>query len=196
MELEELKSAWATLDARLQNQELLRAALLRETLKSKSDTALGRMINYGYFGLTIGILGICAMIWIACTFTIPTTLAKITYYGALLCVIYGTVQQIIGLHKLQSIDYTRSVSDNLQSVCNYQLFYRKQMVIILIWVAIIILAAVLNYLIFFRIETWRLICCFGALAVGAIGGVWEYKRMYRKNIAIIKQSLEELKGLE
>jgi hypothetical protein len=66
------------------------------------------------------------------------------------------------------------------------------MVIILIWVAIIILAAVLIYLTFFRIETWRLMLCISGLAGGAVWGVWEYKRMYRKNITIIQHSLEEL----
>jgi hypothetical protein len=45
-------------------------------------------------------------------------------------------------------------------------------------------------------ETWRMTLFLSALAVGFVWNIWEYKRMYRKNIAIIQQSLEELKGLE
>jgi len=197
MELEELKTVWASFDKRLENQELLKSAILRETLKSKSDTALGRMINYGYFGLASVVLVLAASFYVEFFVRRPFNLGFEIILGFAFVILgYGLYQGIKLLCTLHQIDFSKSVADNLTKVHKYCRLYMQQLKILLPAIGLLITGCVINYLLTYKIEAWRLVAIAGALAGGTVWGVWEYKRMYRKNIDIISQSLEELKNLE
>ncbi|MDR1518330.1 MAG: hypothetical protein LBS52_09665 [Dysgonamonadaceae bacterium] len=195
MELEELKTAWTSLNQRLERQELLKSAILRETLKSKSDTSLSRMINYGYFSLVTQVLGLFFMIWIAFLPHIDSLTLEIVYYAVMFGVVCALISQIISLKKLQKIDFSLPISENLNYVREYKTIYINILKVVLSYSGFLLLI-VIGYVAFFmKTEPWRLIVIFGALSLGAVWGCWEYKRMYQKNIEALQKSLEELREL-
>ncbi|MDR0507794.1 MAG: hypothetical protein LBH32_13405 [Dysgonamonadaceae bacterium] len=197
MELEELKNVWNSFETRLQQQKMLEKVILKESLLSKSDKGLSIMINYGYFGLTLIVLGLFTLIWVIFQVADLTTLpVRITLYMTVVYVIYALIQGIIGLLKLQKIDLSAPIMENLQRVNSYRIYYNKQVIIILLGgVAVMVITIIISYF-FTKMQAWQWITLFGALGVGAVGTWWEYKRMYQKNIDTIQKSLEELKELE
>jgi hypothetical protein len=196
MELEELKNVWNSFDTRLQQQEMLEKVILKESLVSKSDKGLGRIINYGYFGLTLIVFGLFVLIWAIFSFTNHPLPLRIGLYMTLIFCIYGLVQQIIGLSKLHKIDLSSPIRENLQRVSVYRIYYNKQLIIMLAGAVILLIPIIISLFFFVKAQTWKWIFLFGALAMATVGTWWEYKQMYQKNIGIIQKSLEELKELE
>ncbi|GHT76897.1 membrane protein [Bacteroidia bacterium] len=196
MELEELKKVWNSFDTRLQQQEMLEKVILKESLVSKSDKGLGRMINYGYFGLTLIVFGLFVLIWAIFSFTNRPLPLRIGLYMTLIFCIYGLIQQITGLSKLHKIDLSSPIRENLQRVSSYRIYYHKQFIVMLSSAAILVIPIIISHFFFVKAQIWQWIFLFGALAMGAVGSWWEYRQMYQKNINTIQKSLEEMKELE
>ena len=195
MELEELKKAWNTFDPQLQQQDMLKA-ILKDSLVNKSDKGLSRMINYGYFGLTIMVLGLFVCIWAVFQFPDRPLTIRIGLYMTVIFVLYGIIQGVIGLSKLLKIDFSSSIKENMQKISSYRVWYHKQLIIILVSVSILVIPVIIDLFTFEKAQTWKWFVLFGALGVGAVGTWWEYKQMYQKNIQSIQKSLEELEELK
>jgi hypothetical protein len=191
MELEELKKTWSSLDGRLEQQEIWQTAVRKENLISRSDRHLSRMINYGYFGLTLCVAGLAVQIW-ALTLQRPLYLKA---EGALTMVIvlYAIVMGVKGLVKLQKIDFTMPVSENIRQIQAYQVWYHVQLKVILAGAALLVVGIIVLFLFFMKVQPWLWTALAGAVSVGAVGSWWEYKRMYQRNVGSILQNMNELK---
>jgi hypothetical protein len=194
MEPEELKKTWNSLDGRLQRQEIWQTAVRKENLTGKSDRHLSRMINYGYFGLTMCVVGLALVIW-ALTLQRPLYL-KTCVVLALVLVLYSIVTGVAGLVKLQKINFTVPVSESIRQIRAYQAWYHVQLKVILAYVALLVACVVVIFLFFMKVEPSQWAALAGAVSVGAVGSWWEYKRMYQKNVDSILQNMNELKDFE
>jgi len=197
MEIEKLKEIWTSLDNRMQQQEGLKTTIIKEMLLSKSDKALSRMINWGYFGLVSILFFTPVLILVymyAPIYQVATT--KLVFVGAFVLIIFIFTIGIIGLIKLHKIDFSKPVSSNIVMVNKYKVFYKRMTLIISLFTVIFFVLLFITYFYLPHMEPWRLIGLFSAISAGFVLGFWEYKRMGMKNINSILRSLEELKELE
>ena len=195
MELEKLKEIWTSLDNRMQQQEGLKAAIIKEMLLNKSDKALSRLINYSYFGLVLGASAIPFMTW---AFGFAYTTIKISIFLIVfVMLIWSLIGGIIGLVKLHKIDFSKSLSSNITVISKYKIFYKRGAFITYLLVLLIIVLLVVDiFQVSYKIESWRWAALLSAIPIGTAAGYWEYKRMGMRNINSILNSLEELKELE
>jgi len=195
MELEKLKEIWTSLDNRMQQQEGLKTVIIKEMLINKSDKALNRLINYIYFGVISGIVFLPVLIWV---WTLSSTamnriVVPIVFLFFLLSIITGVIQ----LLKLHKVNFSNSIKENNRIVNKIVLFNKWILIItnitgLLLFILMIIIAltSISN------VELWKMCALIAGLFIGAIGAMWEYKRVYRRNFDTILNSLEELKELE
>jgi hypothetical protein len=199
METEELKKTWNSLDEHLRRQEILNTALMKENLLGKSNKRLGQMVNYGYFGLALMTAGLTsvaytlAILLIHFGFGRPLTLI---ISAVVLFILFIIVAGFVGLTKLQKIDFSAPISENMRRTGEYRLWYSKinRIAWIFFGAQITVLFAVMALFETMPAWTWAVVC--GSTGVGIILGRWEYKRMFRKNIDSILKNLEELKKME
>lgn len=194
MESEELKKTWSSLDARLRRQEILNTAIVKENLTGKSDKRLGRMINYSYFGLTVVTLLLAVVINALVHLNEPyiVTIAWVIILFLLFTVATG----IIGLVKLQKINFSSPVSESIRHMRDYCVWYRKLYITACICCGILAAGILVAVMIFENLPAWKWSSVAGALGGGIVACWWEYKRMFRKNTDSILKNLEELKALE
>lgn len=195
MELEELKGIWTSLDNRMQQQEVLKTTLIKEMLISKSDKALSRLINYSYFGIILCLALLPLMIW---GWTFPINfLAKILLTLVIPFIVLGLIIGIIQLVKLNKIDFTKFVNQNIYLVQKVNIFNKRYLFASYsIGFVLFILSLIIALINSSHIEPWRWGVFCAIIPIGIIGAFWEYKRMYRRNFNSILKSLEELKELE
>ena len=195
MELDELKNTWSSLDERLKKQEVLKENILKEVLQSKSGKSLSRLTNYTYLGIVLSLIGIIPMVY---------TVTSI-YFGIfktsifILCICLLLVAAIVGIYNvihLNKIDFTGNISDNIRLTKIYEIRVKKQMIPIYIFAAVIFIMAIIASLLSPNMEAWRWAAIFVCMGIGIVGGVWEYKKMYKANVKSILKSMDDLKELE
>ena len=195
MELEKLKEIWTSLDNRMQQQEGLKTAIIKEMLLSKSDKALSRMINWGYFGLVLTLCLTPVLIWAYMhAYRVAATVPM--FASAFVLIFFVITLGIIGLVKLHKIDFSKPVSDNIVMVNKYKIFYKRMTLIMCLFVLIFLVLCFISFFQLPHMESWRLVGILFSIPFGLVLGYWEYKRMGMKNINSILKSLEELKELE
>ena len=195
MELEKLKEIWTSFDNRMQQQEGLKTTIIKEMLLSKSDKALSRLINYGYFGIVLVISCIPLLLW-AFSF-VHTTMKTIIFLILFMLLIWTLAGGIFGLIKLHKIDFSKSMSSNIIIISKYKIFYKRGTLITYCIVALIVVLFNVDYFLLpYRMVFWRWAVVLFSLPISIVGGCWEYKRMGMKNIDSIIKCLEELKELE
>ena len=195
MELEKLKEIWTSLDERMQQQEGLKTAIIKEMLFNKSDKALSRLINYSYFGVIFGIVVLPVLIW---GWTLSSAaMSRIVVPIVALFILFYIIVMVIQLLKLYKVNFSNPIKDNNSIVNEIVIFNKRALIItniagfmLFIPVIIVTLMTISN------VEPWRMGALIAALFIGAIGAVWEYKRVYKRNFDTILKSLEELKELE
>ncbi|MDR2776316.1 MAG: hypothetical protein LBC19_16580 [Tannerella sp.] len=199
METEELKKTWNLLDEHLRRQEILNTALMKENLLGKSTKRLGQMINYSYFGLALMTVGLVAVAY--------TLAIQIIYFGfgrlhsiimlvVTLFMLFAIVTGIVGLAKLQKIDFSAPVSENMRHMEEYRIWYSKITLLTWIFSGVLITVIFAVIAIFENVSAWQWAVICGMIGVGIVLGRWEYKRMFRKNIDSILKDLEELEKLK
>lgn len=196
MELEQLKEIWTSFDRRMQQQDGLNTTIIREMLIQKSDRALSRMINYNYFGIIVCIVIFPVLVW---CWTVGLSLNFIGRFMvpiALVFMFFCIVMGILQLKQLHRINFSQPVNENMYRVQKISLFNKRYLLISYIFASVYILVIIVLTLIFVRIAPWRWWIAATAISVGILLAVWEYKRMYRRNIDSIMSSLEKLKELE
>ena len=194
MELEKLKEIWTSFDNRMQQQEGLKTAIIKEMLLSKSDKALSRLINYSYFSTLSILITIPALIW---AWTLAYSIYNVIFPIVFVFVLLGLTAGIIQLIMLHKIDFSKPVNDNIRVVQNLNILIKRYLVFSYIIAGVIIIVVLISVLIYIKnIALWRWFVIGAIISVSIIGAIWEYKRMYRRNFDSILNSLEELKELE
>ena len=195
MEPEKLKEIWTSLDNRMQQQEGLKTAIIREMLVNKSDKALSRLINYSYFSILLYLIGLPLLVRL---WTSSSAFAnRIIVPLIILYLIYGMIVGVVLLRRLHKVNFSMPINQNLFIVHKLCIFNKYSIIASYIIGAIMFVSffiTVLNSL--NNIESWRWVVFGAGLLIGVVGSVWEYKRIYRRNFDSILKSLEELKELE
>ena len=197
MELEKLKEIWTSLDERMQKQEGLKTAIIKEMLLNKSDKALSRLINYSYFGVTLTLCITPVIIWMYIYGPIYRVALITPIFIIIFVIIFMIIASgIIGLMKLNKIDFSKPVSCNITAINKYKIFYKRGTFIAYLLVGSMLVLFLIAFFQLPHIEPWRLIGIVFSILVGLVLGYWEYKRMFMRNLNSILKSLEELKELE
>ena len=197
MELEKLKEIWTSLDNRMQQQEGLKTAIIKEMLLNKSDKALSRLINYGFFSLVLILCLTPVSIWVYMYGPIyRVAIVKPMFIIIFILFFIYLAAGIIGLIRLHKIDFSKSVSNNITMISKYKVFYKRMTLIMCIFGVLILVFCFMAYFQLPNVEPWRLMALFFAIPVGIVVSYWEYKRIGMRNINSILKSLEELKELE
>jgi hypothetical protein len=197
MELEKLKEIWTSLDDRMQQQEGLKTAIIKEMLLSKSDKALSRLINYGFFSVVSTLCLIPLVFWVFMYGPIyriasTTPIFMCVFILSLWILISGS----IGLIKLHKIDFSKTVSSNITEMNKYKIFLKRSTQVTKLLGVLIFVLCFITFFLLPQMEPWRMVALIFAIPVAVMAGYWEYKRFYIKNINSILKSLEELKELE
>ena len=197
MELEKLKEIWTTLDNSMQQQEGLKTAIIKEMFISKSDKALSRLINYGYFGIIIFLISMPLLIWawskVPNYFFIYKSFILITILYLLSIIVISAIE----LKMLHKIDFSSPINTNIRIVQKINIFNKRLSISFYIMGAILYIFGITAAFISFRkIDLWMWMLYLSGLFIGVIGSIWEYKRVNRRNFDSILKSLEELKELE
>lgn len=194
MELDELKNTWQSLDERLQKQEVLKKNIMKEMLQTKSDKALNRLLGYEILGVIILLIVIPVIIY-ALNFHPDLPGYKTFMYIMLVVDVIFFFWQSYKVYELMQIDFSKSVSTNMQYTNKYNIHIKKEKLVMryfipLIYVCCTYLYARLNV----NVVLWAFLVC---TAIGLVlYTIWSYRRLYDKNIKSILQSLDNLKELE
>ena len=197
MELEKLKEIWTSLDNRMQQQEGLKTAIIKEMLLSKSDKALSRLINYDYFGVIIMLCLIPIIFWVYMygpIYRIATTTP--IFVGTFILIFYVLTTGVIGLIKLHKIDFSKPVNSNITVINKYKIFYKRKNLVMPLFGIMLFVLCFITFFLLPQMEPWRLVFLIFAIPITILVSYWEYKRIYMRNINSILNSLEELKELE
>lgn len=194
MELDELKSTWTQLETKMKEHQLFNEKIVKEIHKNRYNKSLSQLINYNFIACIIALIAITILIYRMSTIYFGPFKMTIFVLG----IVIGLCAFIIGvinLKLLYKIDYSRSVSHNIELTRRYKIRIKKQnwiaYISITIYVILVIIAALLSP----NMELWRWMTIGGTLAVAGLAAIWEYKRIH-KVINSILESLNEIKELE
>ncbi|MDR3269000.1 MAG: hypothetical protein LBT83_08035, partial [Tannerella sp.] len=129
MEWEELKKMWASLDERLEKQEVLKESMIREMIYAKSNKSLNRLINMEVMSLSILVTVIPAVVYLLYTPEGALLVAKLFCYYSLLIILYGLITGTMGLRYLMKIDFTKGIGNNLLYMNKYDLQCKRGKII-------------------------------------------------------------------
>lgn len=196
MELEGLKEIWTSFDNRMQQQEGLKSTIIKEMLVNKSDRSLNRLINYNYFGVIFCIVMLPFLFWCWTLASAVNFIGWVMAPVALVFLFFSIIMGIIQLKKLHQVNFSLPVNENMYRMQKFNLFNKRYLMMSYIFAFVFVFVVIVIVLISAHIEPWRWWGLIAAIPFGIILSVWEYKRMYRRNIDSILKSLEELKELE
>jgi hypothetical protein len=194
MELEELKNIWTSLDGRLGKQELLNEYIIRKMFREKSGRSVGKLLNAEFFSLTVLILSVPAVIWL--WFREPDSTLMIWFCITLfLTLAYGITASALHIYYLMKLDFTRAVKINYPVFTKFNRMVRVEKIISIVVIAIMYLFGILLYATrHASVVLWVYLGCI--YIVGALSTWFSYKKIYDRNILIIRENLEELKELD
>jgi len=197
MDLNELQNAWASVDERLKENEMLNKRIVQEMLSNKSNKSLNKLINTELFSIIGLLLVIPLCIWALNYRFLNSLFPKLIFVVVLIISIIGIIWSSYTLKKyLLKIDFSKSIKDNMYYVNNFFIYYRKSKMIN--YYIIIPIISVLMILSYYELKApfhlW--IFLFVALTIGIIVTFWMYKKIYDVNIQSIQKSLEELSELK
>lgn len=195
MELDELKNTWAQLETKMNEHQLFNEKIVKEIHKSRYNKSLSQLINYTFIGCIAALVAITILIYRMGVIYFGPFKTTIFILG-IVFVLYGFIIGIANLKLLYKIDYSKSVSHNIELTRKYQIRIKKQNLIAYISVIILVLLAVIASALSANMELWRWAAIGGTVAAGVVAAIWDYKRMYKKNINSILESLNEIKELE
>ena len=198
MDLDELKTAWTSIDERLKENEMISKRMVQEMLNGKSNKSLNKLINIEVFNIITLLLAIPLCIWMLTfshlkIFFFPKVLFVVVIAVSIFAIIYGSY----ALKKyLLKIDFFKSVKENMYYVNNFIIYYkRSKMINYIVVIPVFSLLGVLSYY-ELKVPFYLWIFLFVMLIIAIAGTYWTYKRIYDKNILSIQKSLEELSELE
>ena len=203
MELENLKTAWSSVDERLEKKEILNSEMIKDMLKKKSNKSLRRLKIWDFVGMIIG-LPLVIYIWFPLLRSLRfddtylifggifVILTSMILFGALAMNVYATKY-------LLKMDFSESIKENLQYLDKYEDLDRKSNVLFFyLLIPLILLFAMM--VIQKPADIGIYIIMFVALAVIGfivIAPIYFIERNFRKkHIKTIKESLAELSELE
>ena len=198
MELNDIKSAWKSLDEQLKKQEAIKESILRELIQSKAKRSLSRLINYEWFSLFAVILVSPLTPYILFVlrpqFSIFSTVIVLVL-GTYIFSVIGT--QIWKIKTIGAIDFSNSIGDNMKLLNKFNLFIKKEKSFTVVMFTLLVIFFFSRiYLDEIYLSGQMRFIYFFIIGLGVLFSVWLYKNLYNKHVDSIKKSLEELEELK
>jgi hypothetical protein len=198
MDLEELKSLWASVDERLGKQELVKESIIREMIRDKSNKSLRKLLNYEIFslGVCLFVLPVIVSLLYIDHFRVYTQWVGKVFVGVMIVICSAAaIWSLIKIAKLMKVDFTKNVRSNSLIISRYSIWIGKEKIVTICLTPVCCFLCIWLYtLVHVNVATWTGGIC--GLLFGLFLTFYIYKRVYGRNIEVVRQSLEELKDLE
>jgi len=198
MELHEMKNVWASVDARLKENEMLNKRIVQEMLHKKSNKSHNKLINTEFLNIIECLVAIPLSIWLINYRFENFLFPKILFITVIVISIFEIIRVSYILKKyLLKIDFSKSVKDNMHYINKFTIYHRKRkMTYYLVMTPVISLLGILSFyeLKVVSFHSWTILLV--GLAVATVVAYWTYQKIYDANIQSIKKSLEELEELK
>ena len=198
MELEELKTVWASVDERLKENEMLNKRMVQEMLYKKSNKSLNWLINTEIINNIVLLLTIPLCIFL---YHLPVykhlISPKILFITVIVGCIFGSTWSLYTLKKyLLKIDFSKSIKDNMYYLNNFNIYFKRGKIIS--YYVIIPVLYILGIWGYFELKAPFYLWIFLVIMfiLGIFGTYWLNKKIYDTNIQSIKKSIEELEELK
>ncbi len=196
MELEELKNIWTSVDERLKKQEILKESIIKEMNCRKTNKSLNTLQWSEFIAIPILLAVISLIVYRYGQFG---GISRVWDISVLLSLIICLVLLPYILYKaylLMKVDLSGNIKNNLVYFNKFAIIVKKERIVF--WRFFLPFCAILPIPMLIEtkisIALWTTYICL--VFFGVLFGYWSYKKIYNKNIQIIKKSLEELKELE
>ena len=207
MELENLKTAWTSVDERLEKKEILNTEMIEKMLKKKSNKSLRKLKVWGLVSYIFGFLFVI-YIWFPllrdlCFGDIYLIIGGVLVILVTIIFVAMIAISISAFKHLLKIDFSENIKDNIYYVSQYNLLYRKGKrvgnllaITILPFFVIIFLRHPVDY--DYNYAMFAIFVIFISAMIGVAYLIRSIinKFVYDKNIQTIKESLAELSELE
>ncbi|MDR2764314.1 MAG: hypothetical protein LBB90_04720 [Tannerella sp.] len=197
MDVEKLKSVWASVDERLGKQELLKESIIREMIRNRSDKSLHRLINYELHSFVLCLFSIPLMVMLLDIkyFRVHTQWGgKVFVWTMLVVLVASVIWQLIKMTALMKVDFTKDLKTNSICMNKYDIWIKKEKIVGICMTPVLYLLGIWMYAILqVHAFLWIFLAC--VYLFGMFLMLYLY-RVYNRNIHSIRQSLEELKELE
>jgi len=195
MELEELKTAWASVDERLKKQEILKESIIKEMIYSKANKSLNKLLWDAYISILISLLFIPFIIYVYGIFGGKRIWWDSTIIFAGVFVVLYFPYLVYKTYGLNKIDISGKLKDNLFYINRYKIQTKREKIFMIILSPFIFILVCLGYVeAKANIFLWVFLICMTILTV--LYGYWWYNKFDAKNIQSIQKSLEELEELK
>ncbi len=197
MELDDLKEAWTALDNRLKRNEELKESIILEMMQRKAEKLLNWLLKWNI----IEILGMLIVIPFLVFFyqrlcwQISIFWDIFMIYAIFVCCI-TCVWYLFKLRKLMKIDLTTDFVNNINRVNQYNIYVKRERIILQTIVGPIFLVLMLLTYVDLKAQLHQWVLLVSVVAFVTIYGYWAYKTLYKKNIESIIKSLNEIKELK
>lgn len=204
MEFEDLKNTWSTLDDRLKKQETLHENIIRKMMYEKTDKSKSKLFNYSLLGIVLYMGAVIFLSYQLHMFRILAEHHKIEHslfmqIIMILFIVGFIISSVFAIHNLfllNKINIKLPLKKNIEYLQEYKIKSKRLiMSIYAVFIPIFVILIIgMQYYGLLGASQWALII-FLVLG-GTIYSIWEYKKLYKKNIYIIQESLKELKELK
>lgn len=198
MELDTIKATWQSLDDRLRKQESIKETILKELIQSKGNRALSKLYNHEWFGLLLTILVSPLIPIVLCRFYNTFSILSVSLLVIFGILVFASIGfQAWKVWTLDAIDFSKKIEENIKLMNKYNLFIKKEKILaVIVFVLLFIFYISRVYLDNAMPNSINVFIYFFMIAVGILICIWQYKKLYAKNIDSIQKSLDELKELE
>jgi hypothetical protein len=197
MEIEDLKTTWASFDERLKKQEVLKESLIKEMIYKKTNKSLNILLCAELPDIPLFLLILPFIVYVYektggkhlmwdCLFIF----AGVICAALLPFIIYKA-------YVLTKIDLSDSIKNNLFYINKFNVLIKKEKVFFSFFLIPAILIFVVLSLYEAKVNTFVIWVSTGCLLIFTVlVAYWVYKKIYDKHIQSIQKSLETLKELD
>ena len=198
-----MKTAWTSVDERLEKKEILNTEMIEKMLKKKTNKSLRRLKIWDLVGIIIG-LPLVIYIWFPLLRDLRFDDIHLIFAGILVIILAimlftSLAMNVYATKYLLKMDFSESIKDNVQYINKYETLYRKSNVTffyLLIPLTLLFVTMVFQN----PADLGIYIIMFVALAIFGfivVAPIYFIERNFRKkHIQTIKESLAELSELE
>ena len=196
MEIEALKNTWSTLDNHLKENKSLNERIIKEMINKKANKSISRLLFWDVISIVVLLALIPFIVYWFSIYGGQKMFWDITLIAAGFVCVVGVVWYLIKIHGLMKVDINESVGKNIYYIKRYTIQIKREKIAMIYFVAIpLVILSTLTYIeAKVALPLWVFMTC--VLVLGLLVTFWGYKRIYKKNIDSIKNSLEEMRELE
>ncbi len=202
MELDDMKNLWQQYDKKLQENKMLNESIIRNIIKDRSKSSLGKMSTMEY--LTAMVYALLLLVYTAeAQNTGATVWIRACYFFTLAFSIAGLIFTVYKIKLLSKFDFgAQAITDAVQKLEQLRLLIVKERLISILLSPLLLITfyAVINFWVYnadmfqhFSIYAPRIAVSIILLIIASIA---LYRKVYFDNIYRIRENLNEIRDLK